>query len=82
MQAVVDGLSLLVNTVMAWNTMQMQAVMNRWSNRRQVEAVIMAKITPTRLSGINLRGVFRFPVECYVAELLRSLMPAITVAVD
>ena len=56
-----DGLSLLANTVMAWNTMQMQAVLNRWANRRQVvEADIMAKIAPTRLSGINLRGVFRF----------------------
>ena len=64
MQAVADGLSLLANTVMAWNTMQMQAVVNRWANRRQViEADIMAKIAPTRLSGINLRGVFRFPVE-------------------
>ena len=64
MQAVADGLSQLANTVMAWNTMQMQAVLNRWANRRQVvEADIMAKIAPTRLSGINLRGVFRFPVE-------------------
>ena len=49
MQAVADGLSLLANTVMAWNTMQMQAVVNRWANRRQViEADIMAKIAPTR----------------------------------
>ena len=82
MQAVADGLSLLTNTVMAWNTMQMQAVLNRWANRRQVvEADIMAKIAPTRLSGINLRGVFRFPVERYAAELLPSLVPAITAAV-
>ena len=82
MQAVADGLSLLANTVMAWNTMQMQAVLNRWANRRQVvEADIMAKIAPTRLSGINLRGVFRFPVERYAAELLPSLVPAITAAV-
>ena len=42
----------------------MQTVVNRWTDRRQViEADIMAKIAPTRLSGINLRGVFRFPVE-------------------
>jgi TnpA family transposase len=64
MQAVADGLSLLANTVMAWNTMQMQGVVNRWANRRQIiETDIMTKIAPTRLSGINLRGVFRFPVE-------------------
>ena len=64
MQAVADRLSLLANTVIAWNTMQMQAVLNRWANRRQmIEADIMAKIAPTRLTGINLRGVFRFPVD-------------------
>ena len=74
MQAVADGLSLLANTVMAWNTMQMQAVVDRWANRRQIiEADIMAKIAPTRLSGINLRGVFRFPVERYAADLMPSL---------
>ena len=61
MQAVADGLSLLANTVMAWNTMQMQAVLNRWANRRQVvEADIMAKIAPTRLSGINYGASFGF----------------------
>ena len=82
MQAVADGLSLLANTVMAWNTMQMQAVVNRWANRRQViEAEIMAKIAPTRLSGINLRGVFRFPVERYAADLMPSLARAISAAV-
>jgi TnpA family transposase len=82
MQAVADGLSLLANTVMAWNTMQMQAIVNRWANRRQViEADIMAKIAPTRLSGINLRGVFRFPVERYAADLMPSLAPSISAAV-
>jgi len=82
MQAVADGLSLLANTVMAWNTMQMQAVVNRWANRRQViEAELMAKIAPTRLSGINLRGVFRFPVERYAADLMPSLAAPIIAAV-
>ena len=74
MQAVADALSLLANTVMAWNTMQMQAIVNRWANRRQIiEADIMARIAPTRLSGINLRGVFRFPLERCAADLLPSL---------
>ena len=62
--------------------MRMQAVVNRWANRRQViEADIMAKIAPTRLSGINLRGVFRFPVERYAADLMPSLAPSIYAAV-
>ena len=82
MPAVTDGLSLLANTVMAWNTLQMKAVTNRWANRRQViETAIMAKIAPTRLSGINLRGVFRFPVKKYAADLMLSLAPSIIAAV-
>lgn len=36
MQAVADALSLLANIIMAWNTTQMQAVLDRWANRRQV----------------------------------------------
>ena len=35
MQAVADALNLLANIVMAWNTMQLQAVLGRWANRRQ-----------------------------------------------
>ena len=81
MQAVADGLSLLANTVMAWNTMQMQAIITRWTNRRQIiEADIMARIAPTRLSGINLRGVFRFPLERYAADLMPSLATSIHAA--
>jgi hypothetical protein len=62
--------------------MQMQAVVNRWANRRQViEPDIMAKIAPIRPSGINLRGVFRFPVERKAAGLMPSLAPSINAAV-
>ena len=71
MQAVADALSLLANIIMAWNTTQMQAVLDRWANRRQViPAELTGKIAPTRLQGINLRGVFRFPVERYASEIL------------
>lgn len=57
MQAVADALSLLANTVMAWNTTQMQAVLDRWSNRRQViPPELIGKIASTRLESINLRG--------------------------
>ena len=73
MQAVADALSLLANVVMAWNTAQMQAVLDRWSNRRQVVPTeLLGRIAPTRLEGINLRGVFRFPVERYAGQLMPS----------
>lgn len=73
MQAVADALSLLANIVMAWNTAQMQSVRDRWTNRRQVvPPELIGRIAPTRLEGINLRGVFRFPVERYADRLLPS----------
>ena len=73
MQAVADALSLLANIIMAWNTTQMQAVLDRWANRRQViPAELTGKIAPTRLQGINLRSLFRFPVERYASEILPS----------
>jgi TnpA family transposase len=71
MQAVADALSLLANIVMAWNTSRMQAVLDRWSSRRRVVPPdFIGRIAPTRLEGINLRGVFRFPVERYADRLL------------
>ena len=81
MQAVADALSLLANIVMAWNTAQMQGVLNRWANRRQiVPPELIGRIAPTRLEGINLRGVFRFPVERYAGQLLPSQKAAKTTA--
>jgi TnpA family transposase len=63
----------MANIVMAWNTSQMQVVLDRWSNRRQViPPELIGKIAPTRLESINLRGVFRFPVDRYADQILPS----------
>ena len=81
MQAVADALSLLANIVMAWNTHQMQAVLDRWANRRQlVPPELIGRVAPTRLEGINLRGVFRFPLERYAQQILPSQAAAKTSA--
>ena len=78
MQAVADALNLLANLVMAWNTMQMQQVLQGWANRRQhIAPELMGKIAPTRIEGINLRGVFRFPTERYASEIMPSLAQSI-----
>ena len=67
MQAVADALSLLANVVTAWNTAQMQAVLDRWANRRQiVSPEWLGRIAPTRLEGINLQ-----PVAGFVAHRTR-----------
>ena len=80
MQAVADALSLLANIVMAWNTAQMQAVVDGWNNRRRVARgqlqripnELIGRIAPTRIEGINLRGVFRFPIERFATQILPS----------
>jgi hypothetical protein len=80
MQAVADALSLLANLVMAWNTMKMQSVLDRWNARRStavpLQLQLIGRIAPTRTEGINLRGVFTFPIEQYQAQLLPSLPAA------
>jgi len=35
-------------------------------------AELIGRIAPTRLEGINLRGVFRFPIERYADQILPS----------
>jgi len=81
MQAVADALSLLANIVMAWNTAQMQSVLDGWANRRQVvPQQLIGRIAPTRLQGINLRGVFRFPLERYAGQILPSQIASKTSA--
>jgi TnpA family transposase len=74
MQAVADALSLLANIVMAWNTAQMQAVFDKWGQRRSgaVAPELIGRIAPTWTERINMRGVFRFPIEKYAAQLLPS----------
>lgn len=70
MRAVADALSLLANLVMAWNTTQMQAVIDGWSE--PVSAELIGRIVPTRIEGINLRGIFRFPIGRFADRLLPS----------
>jgi hypothetical protein len=51
------------------------------SNRRQViPPELIGRIAPTRLEGINLRGVFRFPIERYADQLLPSQIASKTSA--
>ena len=74
MQAVADPLRLLANIVMAWNTAKMQAIFDRWARRRNgaIPPELIARCAPTRTEGINMRGIFRFPIELYLEQLLPS----------
>jgi TnpA family transposase len=66
MQAVADALSLLANIVMAWNTTQMQRILGS----ENVPSALIGRIAPTHIEGLNLRGIFRFPIEKYAEQLL------------
>ena len=74
MHAVADALSLLANIVMAWNTAKMQAIFDRWARRRNgaIPPELIARCAPTRTEGLNMRGIFRFPIELYLEQLLPS----------
>ena len=45
-----------------------------WNQRRAtaIPPELIGRIAPTHIEGINLRGVFRFPVEEYAEQLLPS----------
>jgi TnpA family transposase len=74
MQAVADALSLLANIVMAWNTVKMQAIFDRWAQRRSgaIPPELIARCAPTRTEGLNMRGIFQFLIEQYADALMPS----------
>ena len=56
MQAVADALSLLANSLMAWNTTKMQADLDHWGTpaSNAVPPELIGRSAPTRKEGINL----------------------------
>jgi hypothetical protein len=58
------------SVVMAWNTAWTQAIIDGWSE--PVPAEMMGCIAPTRIEGIHLRGIFRFPIERFAEPRLPS----------
>jgi hypothetical protein len=60
MQAVADALSLLANLVMAWNTMKMQSVLDKWNARRST--AVPPQGCPLYSAGYG-RAPLHFPPE-------------------
>jgi hypothetical protein len=58
----------------ACRTAKMQAIFDRWAQRRSgaVAPELIGWIAPTRTEGLNMRGVFSFPIEQYADQLLPS----------
>jgi hypothetical protein len=65
----------LINIVASGETAQMQKALDDWAQRRggAVPPELIGRVAPTRTEGIDLRGVFRFPVERYADQILPSV---------
>jgi TnpA family transposase len=76
------ALALVTNLVMAWNTHQMQATLDRWREQgREIDPQILHHITPMGFEGINFGGILVFPLERYRSRLLPSSSPPPTTMV-
>lgn len=80
--AVSSSLSLLSNSLMAWNTMHMQRAANEIESiaGEPLRAEDLRRIAPTNLEGINLRGTFDFPVADFASRILPGSLSAIPVS--
>lgn len=74
--AVSSSLSLLSNSVMAWNAGHMQNALNRIQAAGENPlSEDLRRIAPINIEGINLRGTFDFPVEKFAQRILPSSVP-------
>ncbi|MBT2301724.1 Tn3 family transposase [Variovorax paradoxus] len=70
MKVISGSHALLTNIVLAWNTAQMQGVVDRLRKEGQIiEDSWLRRIGPVHFGHINFRGMFRFPVERYAEAL-------------
>jgi len=71
------ALALVTNLVMAWNTHQMQATLDRWriTGERKVDATLLSHITPTGFDNVNFDGVLVFSLGQHRARILPSSPP-------
>jgi len=68
------ALTLVTNCVMAWNTQRLQRAVDREAQRTAPRYSVDAlrSIGPVGHRHINLRGIYRFPVERYSERLMPS----------
>jgi hypothetical protein len=70
--AISGALTLLANIVMAWMTQHIQRVLDAWQHAgtRRVEGDQLRHMAPVHVQGINLRGVWQFPIARYRNRLM------------
>jgi TnpA family transposase len=71
MRAISGSHALLTNIVIAWNTMKMQAVVDRWRRERHpIDDDWVRHMGPIHFENINFRGRMSFAVGRYADALL------------
>lgn len=71
MRAISGAHTLLTNLVIAWNTMKMQQIVDRWHKEKHpIEDAWLRRIGPVHFGHINFRGMMAFGVERYADALL------------
>jgi TnpA family transposase len=70
--AISGSLTLLNNITIAWMTLHIQEVTNRWKKEegRHIDPELLRHIGPSRSEGVNFRGKLDFPVHQYQDRLL------------
>ena len=73
MRAISGSHALLTNIVIAWNTMKMQEVVDRWrKEKRKVEDAWLRRMGPVHFANVNFRGTMSFGIERHAATLLQK----------
>ncbi len=71
--AVSSALSLMCNVVMAWNAEHMQRAFEQIrAEGAEPLTEDLRRVAPTNVEGINMRGMFDFPVAKYAERILPS----------
>ncbi|MBL8308795.1 MAG: Tn3 family transposase [Burkholderiales bacterium] len=71
MRTISGSHALLTNIVIAWNTMQMQAVVDCWKQDKvRVDDHWLRRMGPVHFGHVNFRGTMSFAVEHYAEALL------------
>lgn len=72
-RAISGSHALLTNIVIAWNTMKMQAVVDRWRKEKHpIEDAWIRRMGPVHFGNVNFRGLIAFGVERYADALLQK----------
>lgn len=63
------------NILIAWNTAQMQAVVDKWrkeKHKQPLEDSWLRRMGPAHFGHVNFQGMLTFSIDKYVDALLRN----------